>query len=35
MKFFLTEDHDYDAINAKNAASNNQKGAAADTDFIC
>lgn len=29
-EFLLTEDHDYDAINAKNAASNNQKGAAAD-----
>ena len=28
-EFLLTEDHDYDAINAKNAA-NNIKGAAAD-----
>ena len=30
QEFLLTEDHDYDAINAKNAANNNQKGAAAD-----
>ena len=30
QEFLLTEDHDYDAINAKNAASNNLKGAAAD-----
>ncbi|MGB2364557.1 MAG: RQC domain-containing protein, partial [Flavobacteriales bacterium] len=30
-EIFLTEDHDYDAINAKNAATSNQKGAAADT----
>ena len=30
QEFLLTEDHDYDAINAKNAASNNQKGAAFD-----
>ncbi|MBF90812.1 MAG: DNA helicase RecQ [Flavobacteriales bacterium] len=30
QEFLLTEDHDYDAINAKNAASNIQKGAAAD-----
>ena len=29
-EILLTEDHDYDAINAKNAASNNQKSAAAD-----
>ena len=30
QEFLLTEDHDYDAINAKNAANNNLKGAAAD-----
>lgn len=30
QEFLLTEDHDYDAINAKNAANNNQKGVAAD-----
>jgi len=30
-EILLTEDHDYDAINAKNAATSNQKGAAADT----
>ena len=30
LEFLLTEDHDYDAINAKNTASNNQKGAASD-----
>ncbi len=29
-EFLLTEDHNYDEINAKNTASNNQKGAAAD-----
>jgi len=29
-EILLTEDHDYDAINAKNAASSNQKGAALD-----
>ena len=28
--FMLTEDHDYDAINAQNSISNNQKGDAAD-----
>ena len=30
QEFLLTEDHDYDAINAKNAVSDNQKGAASD-----
>ena len=30
IKFLLTEDHDYDEINAKNAASNNLKGDAGD-----
>jgi ATP-dependent DNA helicase RecQ len=29
-EILLTEDHDYDAINAKNAANSNQKGAAVD-----
>ena len=30
QEFLLTEDHNYDAINAKNAANNNQKGDASD-----
>ena len=29
-EFLLTEDHDYDAINARNAANQSQRGAAAD-----